>query len=243
MSLVATCPSCGTLFRVQLEQLEASAGWVRCGHCMSVFDAKSQFSESEILALKEPFDTLNSSIDESNLSFIHQAKKQAFWASSTTRSFFIVLSIMLVGLLLLQVLRHHSTDLARSWPSLKPLVNVICSTTNCTPRVTRQIEAWVIDNSSFQKIEANRFQLSLVLKNTSQTSLYLPHIELSLLGDGDNLLIRHVINTTVDLPDTVVSAGAERSLTFTVKPRVDTGTESVVNTTGINGYRLILFYP
>ncbi len=39
MSLATRCPSCGTVFRVVLDQLRISAGWVRCGRCNGVFDA------------------------------------------------------------------------------------------------------------------------------------------------------------------------------------------------------------
>ena len=39
MSLATRCPSCGTVFRVVLDQLRISEGWVRCGRCNAVFDA------------------------------------------------------------------------------------------------------------------------------------------------------------------------------------------------------------
>ncbi|WP_370679704.1 DUF3426 domain-containing protein [Comamonas sp. GB3 AK4-5] len=40
MSLITTCPSCGTRFRVVADQLRVSEGWVRCGQCQDVFDAR-----------------------------------------------------------------------------------------------------------------------------------------------------------------------------------------------------------
>ncbi len=39
MSLATSCVHCGTVFRVAEEQLKASEGWVRCGHCQQVFNA------------------------------------------------------------------------------------------------------------------------------------------------------------------------------------------------------------
>jgi predicted Zn finger-like uncharacterized protein len=39
MSLATACPSCSTVFRVAQDQLKASEGWVRCGHCQKVFNA------------------------------------------------------------------------------------------------------------------------------------------------------------------------------------------------------------
>ena len=38
--MITRCPSCGTLFRVTPEQLQARQGQVRCGHCMTVFDGQ-----------------------------------------------------------------------------------------------------------------------------------------------------------------------------------------------------------
>ena len=38
MPMVTRCPSCGTLFRVTPQQLQAHRGQVRCGRCMTVFD-------------------------------------------------------------------------------------------------------------------------------------------------------------------------------------------------------------
>jgi predicted Zn finger-like uncharacterized protein len=39
MNLATRCPSCATVFRVALEQLRVSEGWVRCGRCNGVFNA------------------------------------------------------------------------------------------------------------------------------------------------------------------------------------------------------------
>ncbi len=39
MSLATSCAHCGTVFRVAQDQLTASEGWVRCGHCRQVFNA------------------------------------------------------------------------------------------------------------------------------------------------------------------------------------------------------------
>jgi predicted Zn finger-like uncharacterized protein len=40
MSLTTRCPACGTTFRVVPDQLKVSEGWVRCGRCSEVFDAR-----------------------------------------------------------------------------------------------------------------------------------------------------------------------------------------------------------
>ncbi len=40
MSLATRCTACGTIFRVVEDQLRVSEGWVRCGRCAEVFDAR-----------------------------------------------------------------------------------------------------------------------------------------------------------------------------------------------------------
>ncbi|MDR3004154.1 MAG: zinc-ribbon domain-containing protein [Acidovorax sp.] len=58
MSLITTCPSCGTRFRVVADQLRISEGWVRCGQCQDVFDAGQHLdaapAQAEVLPPPEP---------------------------------------------------------------------------------------------------------------------------------------------------------------------------------------------
>ena len=44
MATTAQCPSCSTRFRVVPDQLKISKGWVRCGKCSEVFDARFSLS-------------------------------------------------------------------------------------------------------------------------------------------------------------------------------------------------------
>ena len=53
MSLITSCPSCGTMFRVVPDQLKISEGWVRCGHCSEVFDATAHLSDESVLVEPE----------------------------------------------------------------------------------------------------------------------------------------------------------------------------------------------
>ena len=42
VKMIACCPACSTLFKVEPEQLRVASGWVRCGQCMAVFDARAR---------------------------------------------------------------------------------------------------------------------------------------------------------------------------------------------------------
>jgi predicted Zn finger-like uncharacterized protein len=48
MSLVTRCTACGTLFKVVVDQLKISDGWVRCGQCGHVFDARANLVEAGV---------------------------------------------------------------------------------------------------------------------------------------------------------------------------------------------------
>lgn len=47
MSLATRCTACGTVFRVVQDQLKVSEGWVRCGRCAEVFDARQHLFDLE----------------------------------------------------------------------------------------------------------------------------------------------------------------------------------------------------
>ena len=47
MDLFTRCPQCDTAFRVTTQQLQASGGQVRCGHCEAIFDAFATLTAQE----------------------------------------------------------------------------------------------------------------------------------------------------------------------------------------------------
>lgn len=47
MSLATRCTACGTVFRIVEDQLRVSDGWVRCGRCSEIFDARELLFDME----------------------------------------------------------------------------------------------------------------------------------------------------------------------------------------------------
>ncbi len=47
MASVTRCPACGTAFRVLPDQLRVSNGWVRCGDCREVFNARQTLTDPD----------------------------------------------------------------------------------------------------------------------------------------------------------------------------------------------------
>jgi len=54
MSRLTRCPACTTVFRVTDEQLDSRQGFVRCGQCAKVFDARASLAEAREPAPGEP---------------------------------------------------------------------------------------------------------------------------------------------------------------------------------------------
>ncbi|KQV87080.1 hypothetical protein ASC91_20895 [Pelomonas sp. Root1237] len=47
VSLATRCTACGTIFRIVEDQLRVSDGWVRCGRCAEIFDARELLFDIE----------------------------------------------------------------------------------------------------------------------------------------------------------------------------------------------------
>jgi predicted Zn finger-like uncharacterized protein len=250
MSLVVTCPNCGTVFTMVREQLEASDGRVRCGHCMEVFDAQAQLTQLDDLDREHRADRAQNEFSppsqsqaqaqHSDLSFVQQAKQVQFWSSPWIRVLLALVAIFLLVLLTTQLIRTEHTRLTRLIPSATPIVQKLCDLWPCALSARRQIDGWLIENSSFQKDGNAAFRLTATLKNTSQTTLLVPQLELNLLDNSDALLVRHVI--APDTSDsTILPSGAEHVYNWLITSQSNANIR--LNMKDIVGYRLVLFYP
>jgi Protein of unknown function (DUF3426) len=223
------------------EQLDASDGWVRCGHCMSVFDANAQLlqtTDSDGASLHAG-QGMGEGGAGSTLSFAKQALAEAFWAKPAVRTALVILCSLLILVLGLQILRAERDRLEQRLPAITAITSHVCQIVSCPAPERRQMESWVIDNSSFQKDTVRSgmpsFRLDVQLKNTAHAAVLRPAIELSLLASNDALLVRSVLSADID----IVAAGDERRLSYIITPSITPN----ANAADIVGYRLVLFYP
>ena len=247
MSLVVTCPSCGTVFTMVREQLQASDGHVRCGHCMEVFDAQTQLNQLSNLDAEHMLNDVPSQLSSAlqietplaDLSFVQQAKQEQFWSNPFMRAALITITGLLLSLLTLQLARNERERLNQWNPSLAPALQKLCAILPCKLQGRRLVDGWLIESSSFQKEGSDSFHLTATLKNTFSTSLLIPQLELTLLDNNDALLVRHVITLEADTSTTLPSA-AERTYSWLITPQSNTSIR--LNFKDIVGYRLALFY-
>jgi hypothetical protein len=209
------------------EQLEASSGHVRCGHCMVVFDASIALDPA---SLDLP-STEKTHHDE--LSFVQLAQKEAFWSNQSVRIGLILITLLLLSLLLLQVIRLGQERLVQLAPNLEPVAQHLCALWPCTKAARLQIDGWRIESSNFQKEGTQAFRLTVQLKNISQAQLLVPQLEISLLDTSDAVLVRRALTVAENQS---IPSGEERTYYFLITPQSSLYTS-------ILGYRLVLFYP
>jgi predicted Zn finger-like uncharacterized protein len=333
MSSTTQCPACGTSFKVVVDQLQSTKGWVRCGQCQEVFDAQSHMPE--VLAAKKPdhglqisfnddpnvapitqayaakpaapvdvaakkkdfsssdwIDSVNppapaqrepSSAKKPSLgrrsdfrnseqiyerwassaadsvggyskpapvdtpepapSFVVQAQRKQFWSAPWVRTSMGLLGFVLLSTLGLQVLRHERDRIAAALPAVQPLLQTLCSMSGCTVGPLKQIDAVVVDASSFNKLRneggSEQYKLGLSLKNNGHLPVAMPHVELTLNDAQDLPLLRRVLSPTdfgsaqnVLAPVTEFAGGS----TIAVDAKQLAGGR-------IAGYRVWAFYP
>ncbi|PKO46523.1 MAG: DUF3426 domain-containing protein [Betaproteobacteria bacterium HGW-Betaproteobacteria-22] len=81
MRNITRCPNCQTEFFVSEAQLTKHGGLVRCGQCLKVFDAKSQFIHVDTAAdvLTQPSSTTETVVEQTNVTATNSAQTYAGW--------------------------------------------------------------------------------------------------------------------------------------------------------------------
>ncbi len=185
----------------------------------------------------------SSSLTESTLesvSFVREARRKAFWRRPAVRVMMSLVVLLLLAVLGLQVAVHERDRIAAIEPRARPWLEQLCLHLQCAIEPLREIESIVIDSSSFTKLRADTYRLSLTLRNNASVPLAMPAIELVLTDAADQPVVRRVL-TPADLGagapgrTPVIGPGAEWSGNYPL------GVNG--NSSRIVGYRLLAFYP
>ena len=261
MSMVTSCPSCATTFRVLQEQLRARQGKVRCGKCSEVFDAFKTLAsfpdapspEAPSLAIEPdprppttpvPVQTtldIDSPIAEARapdgtaagMSVNHRAHE------TRGRSWFVV-AIVLAGILVLQLLYAVRAPLSSAVPGMRPLLVRMCAIAGCTVSLPRRTEALAIESSDlqFDPARSGVIVLTAVLRNRGSAPVEHPALELTLTNAQDQAVARRIFVPRDYLERASdVSTGMGTLAEVNVRIELDTGGLKAA------GYRLFLFYP
>ena len=208
--------------------------------------------ESET-AKPEPTDSLAvvaASVDESDekpadVSFVRDARRQAFWRRPAVRTLFAFFALLLIIFLLLQLAVQQRDKLAAFEPRLKPALQIVCEVLTCSVGPLRQIEAIVIDGSSFNKLNDSVYRLTFLIKNTATSAVAMPSLEVTLTDTQDQAVVRRVLAPAqFGVVGGLLGASAEFSGALTMQLAPPEASRDGGNVSRrIAGYRLLAFYP
>jgi predicted Zn finger-like uncharacterized protein len=183
---------------------------------------------------------------ETDLSFVRIAKNKAFWQRRSVITSLRAACVGFAGLLFFQVVYSQRNYIAASNPAFKTTFESLCQTIGCKIEPFKNIDAFKIDSSSFQKsqvastdsTQSEVFALKLSLKNSADLAISVPAVELTLTDTNDKPVIRRVL-LAKDLgfnADTLAASGDwNGAMTLAVTPSSLSAP--------ITGYRVLLFYP
>ena len=194
-------------------------------------------TESPISQVVDDADVSASALDD--LSFVRDARRQAFWRKSWVQTLLVFFAVSLVGLLALQLVLQQRDAVLAFEPRSKPLLQLMCDQFGCDLGVPRRIEAIIIESSSFNKAEGiGSYRLTFSLKNLSAAVVAMPSLEVSLTDGQDQAVIRRVLSPTqFGAASSVLAASSEFSSTVTLQ------VQATSTSMRISGYRLLAFYP
>ena len=228
----------------------------------NVPDASAALKAADILLAAEPLpevsvstpalrheslDSPNVSFKETlaDVSFVRDARREAFWRRSLVRVLLSFLVLLFAGLLALQLTVQQRDRLAVFEPRLKSVLQILCEKLACSLGPVRQIEAIVIDSSSFNKVKDSVYRLSFSIKNTAATAVAMPSLEVTLTDDQDKAVIRRVLAPAeLGMVSGLLGASAEFSglLTLQLTP-LESSRDTANLFRRISGYQLLAFYP
>jgi predicted Zn finger-like uncharacterized protein len=175
--------------------------------------------------------------DLDSVSFVRHARRKAMWRRPLVRALLLLVMLLLAGLLALQYAVQERDKLAVTQPALRPWLQVLCAQLRCEIQPPRQIDAVVIDSSSFNRLRSDAYRLSFSLRNQADMQVAMPSIELTLTDSQDQPVVRSVLAPRDVGAAAVLPAAGESTTSVAVSVAANGSTGRIA------GYRLLAFYP
>jgi predicted Zn finger-like uncharacterized protein len=173
-----------------------------------------------------------------DVSFLRGIKADRPATSPRRRVLWVGLTVALLFGLMLQVILHERDHIVAAEPGLKPLLQALCKSLNCTLSPLRRIEAIVVESASFTKTSGNNYRLNFTVKNSATTPLAVPAVELTLTDDFDQPVVRRVfLSTEMGVKLAELAPGAEWPASIAMEVKTIGASDPVA------GYRVFAFYP
>ncbi|KAF1048588.1 zinc-ribbon and DUF3426 domain-containing protein [Xylophilus sp.] len=173
-----------------------------------------------------------------HISFVRTARSRAFWRHGGVRAGLAAAAGVLAVLLALQVAVRERNRLAAHWPGVRLVLEALCGPLSCTIDLPRQIEAIVIDSSSFDAVRADVYRLGVTLRSHAATAVAMPSLELSLNDAQGRTVVRKVLGPALLGAPAALAPQGEWSASLSVALGSEAGALPRVA-----GYSLVAFYP
>ena len=177
------------------------------------------------------------SVLDEDVSFVREARRQAFWRKPLMRFVLLLAALLLLGGLAAQIGLQERDRLASLEPRLKPWLGMFCELAGCKVDVPRQIESVVIENSSFMRVRSDLFRLGFMIRNTAGVEVATPAVELTLTDTQDRPVLRRVFQPAELGSSVALAPKGEWSAVLNL------GVASSGDSGRVAGYRLLAFYP
>lgn len=264
MTLAVQCPQCLTAFKVVQDQLKVANGWVRCGRCEQIFDARSHWldvSDSDATWRDAPLGPVPPSspmadpsapigfestprpaartqppLDADVFNELDLGQDVLHRAPARPRRVWHVLNLMLGLALCAQWAWWSKSQWLAHWPAAHEWAQAQCSQWNCHIEWPQGLSSVLIERAHFEPDGDGHHRLQIQLSNRASFPVATPWVDLSLTDADDRVVIRRALAPT--------EMGLPRHLTpgtdavSSVQWRVDSDLED-----RLSGYRAEIFYP
>jgi len=170
-----------------------------------------------------------------------------FLASNEPRPGFVVLwsfvSLLALAALTVQAAVHFRTELVLLAPQMRPQLEIACEVLGCEVHLPRKPDLMSIESSEL-RFDPNRggiIRLTAVVRNRARFPQEYPALELTLLNERDEPVVRRVLFPSDYLDPT----DAQVKLAAGVAPGAEEVVSIEFDPLGLRaaGFRLYLFYP
>jgi len=144
--------------------------------------------------------------------------------------------LILTGTLLGQLMVAQRHQLVARWPATQAWLQPLCERLGCEMTPLRDLSRVQITHSSVVKLDEQRFQLDLEVRNDGALTIELPMVELSLENAQSHVWTRRVLSMHTELPLTLLNAHSR--LAAQLFWHMDSP-----DAQRVEGYRLRLVYP
>ena len=175
-----------------------------------------------------------------DLSFVRAARRRVFWAQPKVRMALAFTAALASLMLALQVLLHYRSPLYAQIPLARMGLDVLCRKPWCSIPPWQNIEAVTIESSNFRKLSQDVYRFNVALRNASTHPVAMPALELNLLNDDGQIIVRRIIASDAAMPaPPILTPRGEWSGSVLLKVRLPAD----IAWQSISGYRVAVFYP